>query len=87
MTTNAIYGECGSHWPQQVSTMVTTQWLQHDHTVSFLVKCVACETSPLCVASGSYFRLLGLMSQTHFRKKKKKKWTVYIKAFKYCEAS
>ena len=41
MTTDAIYKEYGSLWSQQVSGVVTTQWLQRDHTLS--VKSVACE--------------------------------------------
>ena len=32
MTMDAMYEVCGSHWSQQPSTMVTTQWLQHDQT-------------------------------------------------------
>ena len=34
MTTDAIYEERGSDWSQQVSVVATTQWLQHDQTLS-----------------------------------------------------
>ena len=44
MTTYATYEECGSHWPQQVSAVVTTQWLQHNQTLPLSAKGVACET-------------------------------------------
>ena len=67
MTTDTIYEERGSHWAQQVSTMVATRWLQHDQTFPFLVKCVACETSPFCEASGSY---LGSHELNPFLRKK-----------------
>ena len=33
MTMDAIYKERGSDWSHQVSAMVTTRRLQHDHTL------------------------------------------------------
>ena len=44
MITNVIYEECGSHWSDQLSAVVTTQWLQCDQTLSLSVKGVACES-------------------------------------------
>ena len=40
----AINEEHGSDWSHQVSVVATTRWLQHDQTLPFSAKGVACET-------------------------------------------
>ena len=43
VTIDTIYEECGSHWSQQVSVLVTTRLLQCDQTLPISAKGVACK--------------------------------------------
>ena len=49
---HAIYEGHGSDWSRQVSTMGTTQWLQHDQTFPLSAKGVACDTIKLSSGLG-----------------------------------